>query len=278
MLFYMNGGIYMAKIFFIGAGSMAEALIQGWIKNEVVEPQDIIVSNRSNTARLEELQQTYQVDLLQSYEQLQEATIIVLAMKPKDVYAAMETIAPFIPKQTAVLTLLAGISIDTIENGLSKRPIARAMPNTSATIGLSATGVAFNEHMDAERKLLILTLLKAVGTVVEVEEDKIHAITALSGSGPAYIYYLMEAFELVGEQLGLSTQTVRSIMTQTIAGSAAMLQHVKEEPARLRQKVTSPGGTTEAGIKALNEHAFFETIAACVKSAETRSRQLAKEQ
>ena len=121
-------------------------------------------------------------------------------------------------------------------------------------------------------------MLDAIGIVIEVEEDKLHAVTALSGSGPAYLYYLLEAFETVGTEFGLSKETVRTLMVQTIAGSAAMLQKVKEEPDVLRRKVTSPGGTTEAGIRALQDHHFNEAIFQCIKSAEARSRELSKDE
>ena len=268
----------MNKIAFIGAGSMAEALINGWVSKDVVKPESIIVANRSNKKRLELLQKKYGVLPLESYEQLNDANIIILAMKPKDVHEAMKTIKSSIHPNTIILSILAGISMSTIEEGLGKRPIARAMPNTSATIGLSATGIAFNQLVTEEIRAYLFKLLEAIGIVAEVAEDQLHAITALSGSGPAYIYYLLEAFEKVGLEYGLPGNLVRSLMVQTLAGSAEMINQVKEEPTVLRKKVTSPGGTTEAGIATLDRHEFFDCIASCIRSAEQRSRELAKGQ
>ena len=268
----------MNKIAFIGAGSMAEALINGWVSKNVVNPENIMVGNRSNKERLELLQKKYSVLPLDSYEQLNEANIIILAMKPKDVHEAMKTIKSSIHPNTIILSILAGISMSTIEEGLGKRPIARAMPNTSATIGLSATGIAFNHLVTEEIRAYLFKLLEAIGIVAEVAEDQLHAITALSGSGPAYIYYLLEAFEKVGLEYGLPGNLVRSLMVQTLAGSAEMINQVKEEPNVLRKKVTSPGGTTEAGIATLDRHEFFDCIASCIRSAEQRSRELAKGQ
>ncbi|MER2106790.1 MAG: pyrroline-5-carboxylate reductase [Solibacillus sp.] len=265
----------MQNIIFIGAGSMAEALIQGWVKRAVFTPQQIFVSNRSNDARLAELQQRYGVQKLASLEDLQQADLIILAMKPKDAVTAMAQISPYIGEKTAVLSVLAGISIDTITEQLGKRSIARVMPNTSATIGMSASGIAFNAHVLADTKQQFMHMLEAVGTVIEVEEDKLHAVTALSGSGPAYLYYLIEAFEKVGAEFDLPKEVVRELMVQTIAGSAEMLKTVNEEPAELRRKVTSPGGTTEAGIRALEDMHFNDAIASCIRCAETRSRELA---
>lgn len=266
----------MKKIVFIGAGSMAEAIIGGWVKKGCVQADEIYITNRSDYARLMYLKDTYGVQILDRLADTQDADLLILAVKPKDAGAAMQSVAPYIGDQTAVLSILAGISIESIEKGLYSRPIARVMPNTSATIGMSASGIAFNKHVAEEQKALYIQMLSAIGLVVEVEEDKLHAVTALSGSGPAYIYYLIEAFEKVGTEIGLSKDVVRQLMVQTLAGSASMLQSVDEEPDELRRKVTSPGGTTEAGIQALEEHHFNETISACIKSAEQRSRELAK--
>lgn len=268
----------MQKIVFIGAGSMAEALIHGWIKKEVVPRDHIYIKNRSNIERLKELEEKYQVHILEQLEQLNDADLVILAMKPKDVSSACEMIAPYLSENTAILSVLAGISIETIEKILGTRPIARVMPNTSATIGMSASGIAFNKYVNENQKRMYLRLLEAVGIVIEVEEDKLHAVTALSGSGPAYLYYLMEAWENIGTEFGLSKETVRKLMVQTVAGAAMMLQTGQDEPCVLRKKVTSPGGTTEAGIKALERHRFNEAIYACIKSAEARSRELAKGQ
>ncbi len=268
--------IMMKKIVFIGAGSMAEAIIKGWIDKNCVAKEHLFITNKSDQERLEILQQAYGVQILPNREMLSEMDCIVLAMKPKDAKEAMLAIAPFLNKQTAVISVLAGIAIETIRNFLGDRPIARTMPNTSATIGMSASGIAFNELVDEQLRTTCLTMLQAIGTVVEVEEDQLHAVTAFSGSGPAYIYYLLEAFEKVAAEVGLQQDVVRSLMVQTLAGSAAMLQTGNEEPAVLRHKVTSPGGTTEAGLRALEQHEVTAAIAACVKSAEARSRELAQ--
>ena len=266
----------MQKIIFIGAGSMAEALIHGWVEHHVVKPEAIYISNRSNIERLTELSTKYGVQILTSFKELHDADLIILAMKPKDSYEAMQKMATYIGKDTAILSILAGVSMDTIAEHLGTRPIARVMPNTSATIGMAASGIAFNNHVSKLQQVIYFQMLEAIGIVIEVEEEKLHAVTALSGSGPAYLYYLIEAFERVGVEFGLSKEIVRKLMVQTIAGSAQMLQIVKEEPEVLRKKVTSPGGTTEAGIRELEAMAFKEAIANCIRSAENRSRELAR--
>lgn len=263
------------KIVLIGAGSMAEALIAGWTSKQVIHPSCIYVKNRSNQARLQFLKNSYAIEIVEQDNQLSNADLIILAMKPKDTKQALQAITPFLGEHTKILSVCAGIPIEKIEKIVGSRAIARAMPNTSATIGLSATGIYFNSYCSDSFKQLLRTLLEAVGIVVEVEEDQLHAVTALSGSGPAYIYYLMEIFENVAYKYGLDAEHTRALMVQTLAGSAAMLSQRPEQPSILRKNVTSPGGTTEAGIQALDEHQFQLAIESCIESAEKRSRQLA---
>ncbi|GEK34625.1 pyrroline-5-carboxylate reductase [Kurthia sibirica] len=269
----------MQTIVFAGAGSMAEAMIQGWVKEGIVAPQSIYVMNKTNKKKLDELAQQFGVQVVvNSRDILTRADCVILAMKPKDIAKAMVDIAPLLGQQTIVLSVVAGVSIDSIQSVLGKRPVARVMPNTSATIGMSASGIAFSDEMTNDMKVTFKTLLEAIGIVFEVKEEELHAITALSGSGPAYLYYLVEAFEAAAVKHGLEQSTVRALAIQTIAGAAEMLKQSDAEPQELRRRVTSPGGTTAAGINALENHHFKETIAACIDEATKRSRELANDQ
>lgn len=262
---------------FVGAGSMAEAIISGMVKEAVISPENIVVSNKADDERLFDLQKKYGVSIIcLEKKALQEADLVVLATKPQDIHQAMADIRSFLKKDAAILSVIAGISIATIEEGLGSRPIARSMPNTSAAIGKSATGIAFNETTSDALKEGISQLLKAIGLVQQVEEDALHTVTALSGSGPAYIYYLVEAFEEISVQQGLSKDVARSLIIQTLEGAAAMLKETEEEPAILRENVTSPNGTTAAGLQALADGKFKALIASCIVAASDRSRELAK--
>lgn len=268
----------MQKIVFVGAGSMAEALIQGWVKKDVFSSTNIYVMNRSNGEKLNLLAEKYGIQVISDRgEILPQADLVVLAMKPKDIVASMQDIAPLLSENTVILSVVAGTSIESIENGLGSRPIARVMPNTSATIGMSASGISFNQLITTDFKAQFMQMLEAVGVVIEVKEQDLHAITALSGSGPAYLYYLVEAFEQAGMKYGLEKETIRTLAVQTIAGAAEMLKQSDEDPAELRRKVTSPGGTTAAGIKALEEYHFMDAIEACIDEATKRSIELATE-
>jgi len=265
----------MKTIVFAGAGTMAEAMISSIVKQDLIKPENLYIMNRSNKAKLVELKEKYGISIVSDdREILKEADLIVLAMKPIDVQGGMELINPFVGENTAILSVMAGVPIKTLEVGLGARPIARAMPNTSATISKSATAVAWNEAMTDDIKRLVLNLLEAIGIVEEVAEDKLHIVTALSGSGPAYFYYLAEALEEAAINRGLSKETARSLIIQTFDGASAMLKETGLEPAILRKGVTSPGGTTEAGISILEERSFKDIVAECFEHAEMRSFEL----
>ena len=265
----------MQTILFVGAGSMAEALIHGWMKEGAANPEEVYVMNKSDRVKLESLHHQYGIIPVTMKDRIvEEAELVILAMKPKDIRPAMESIASRLRSDAMILSVAAGVPIRTIEEGLGQRPIARAMPNTSAAIGLSASAVAFNGSVNAEQRERITDLLTAIGTVKEVKEDDLHIVTALSGSGPAYIYYFAEALELAAIEKGLSKEVARNLIVQTLAGAAEMMKDPGNEPAELRRKVTSPGGTTEAGLQALSENGFPDLIASCIQQAEARSREL----
>lgn len=267
----------MEKIVFVGAGSMAEAIISGLVKKAVVPSESIYVMNKADDQRLVELQQKYGISIVsQNKKELNEANLIVLATKPQDIHQAMLDIQALLNNHAAILSVIAGVTIETIEQTLGNRPIARSMPNTSATIGKSATGISFNKQVEPNLKEQISTLLEAIGLVQEVEEDSLHTVTALSGSGPAYIYYLVEAFEEVAIEQGLSQDVARALIIQTLEGATSMLKETKTEPHVLRENVTSPNGTTFAGLEALRTGKFKDIIGNCIKDASKRSVELAE--
>lgn len=267
----------MKKIAFAGAGSIAEAMIGGIIEQGSIKPENIYVMNRSNKDKLVSLQNQYGVSIVCSEKKvLAEVDLIILAMKPVDIDNGMKNLLPFLGNDTAILSVMAGVSIETIEKGLGTRAIARAMPNTSAAIGKSATAVAWNKEMNADMKQLVLDLLEAIGVVEEVAEDKLHTVTALSGSGPAYFYYLAEALEEAAINSGLAKDTARALIIQTFEGASAMLKDTGIEPAQLRKNITSPGGTTEAGLVVLEARDFKGVITECFQEAEKRAIDLGK--
>ncbi|MFB7638593.1 pyrroline-5-carboxylate reductase [Peribacillus butanolivorans] len=266
----------MKKIAFIGAGSMAEAIISGLVTQQVIDSENIFVTNKSNDERFDYLTKQYGVTVTRSLQQLlQDANLVVLAVKPKDILETMQSIKEYIHEEMLFISVVAGVHTTSLEGIADKQvSIVRAMPNTSATVGRSATALAANSHTDEVQLQTAITLFETVGSVSIVEETQLDAVTGLSGSGPAYIYYLVEALEKSAESIGLDSETAKQLILQTLIGAAEMLQKSPKTPAVLRKEVTSPGGTTEAGLKALQAHQVQEAFIACVEEATEQSKRM----
>ncbi|MGY3717431.1 pyrroline-5-carboxylate reductase [Sutcliffiella cohnii] len=264
------------KIAFLGAGSMAEAIISGLIKRGIANPSDISVTNRQDVERLNLIARIYGVTTETNKEKaVSEANVVFLAIKPKDAKEALQSIASYVNNDTLIISVLAGVSIESIQQLLQKEVrVIRAMPNTSATVGLSATAISVGENVTEDEYEFARTLFSAIGSCSIVKEDQLHAVTGLSGSGPAYVYYVAEALEKAALEQGLEHEVAKKLIQQTLLGAAEMLGRTKKEPAQLRREVTSPGGTTEAGISILQQSETAEAIQACVKRATERSREL----
>lgn len=263
------------KICFLGAGSMAEAMLAGVVAKQLVAPSNITALNRGNRNRIKDLISQYGIGDLDKETAIREADVIVLAVKPKDIDAAILEIKDWTHPGQLFISVLAGISTDYLTSLLGhKAPVVRAMPNTSATIGLSATGMAAGKTAEEDSMHIAGEIFTAIGLVETVKEEEIHAVTGLSGSGPAYIYYLVEAMEKAGADVGLESEVSRRLILQTILGSVEMLKQGQESAETLRKKVTSPNGTTAAGIETLDKYHFEEAIRACIRRATERSREL----
>ena len=195
-------------------------------------------------------------------------------MKPKDVAEALTPFKEDIHNNLLIISLLAGVSTHSIRNLLQKDvPIIRAMPNTSAAILKSATAISSSKHATKEHIQTAIALFETIGLVSVVEEEEMHAVTALSGSGPAYIYYVVEAMEEAAKNR-FKEDVAKSLILQTMIGAAEMLKQVKN--TRLFCEITSPGGTTEAGIEVLQEHQFQQALISCITQAAQRSHNLGK--
>lgn len=266
----------MNKLTFIGAGSMAEAILTGVLAKGFLSAEQITVTNKDNQDRLTRLHRLYQVHGTSDKEEaVKGADVLVLSMKPRDIEEALATIKPFLTRQQIIVSVLAGVSSDFISEELeTSNPIVRVMPNTSATIGFSATAVAAGKNADQDQLEKVISLFQNIGTTAIVKEEDLHAITGLSGSGPAYIYYLVEAMEEAAEEAGLEQQTAKELIIQTLAGAAEMLKVTNEPPSELRKRITSPGGTTQAGLEVLKQYKYQEALKACIKQAAARSVEL----
>ncbi|MEF2964288.1 pyrroline-5-carboxylate reductase [Paenibacillus sp. M1] len=270
------------NITFYGAGSMAEAVVRGLISRSVAKPGQISMFNRSNRERLAYLSEHYGVntaaDQTEKDEMIRSASIIFLAMKPKDAGEAISRIRPLLSEKQLIISFIAGLSIGTIQQLLgTKQPVARTMPNTSATIGLGTTGISFSPEVDDEQRQKVLSFFEAVGKAVVIEEKDQEILTGVSGSGPAYIYYMMEAMIAAGIEGGLSPEQSRELTEQTVLGAVMMMRETKEDPAKLRKDITSPNGSTQAAIEVLSAGGFTEIVKAAVHRCAERSREMGEE-
>ncbi|MGO4888411.1 pyrroline-5-carboxylate reductase [Anaerobacillus sp. MEB173] len=264
------------RVAFIGGGSMAESIISGLLEHKLLNANQIVVTNRSNHSRLNELNKKYHiVATTNKQEALQKSDIVVLAMKPKDVVEGINLIREYTNENQLIVSVLAGISTEYLSDLLGHNaPVIRTMPNTSAAVGASATAIAPGKFATENHLQQVVSLFEAVGTATVVAEADLDAVTGLSGSGPAYIYYLAEAMEKAAEETGLEKGIAKELIVQTILGAAIRLQSSDEPTSVLYKQVMSPGGTTEAGFEVLKKYNFQEAMTECVKRATTRSKEL----
>lgn len=267
------------KVSFIGAGSMAESIIAGLLNKNILKKEHIYVTNKDNQNRLKNLQTRFNIyGTKNKKEVIQNADVIILSTKPYDVKEAIQSIKAFVQSNQLIISVIAGVTTDSIVNLFEQKvPVIRAMPNTSATIGQSATAVTTGKYATEAHLQKAIKLFKAIGTATIVDEKDMHIVTGISGSGPAYIYYLVEAMQQAAKESGLDEQIAKELITQTVVGAGEMLKEVNEPVEVLRENITSPNGTTEAGLRTLDKHNFYQTIIECVNSARDRSIELGKE-
>ncbi|WP_139999475.1 pyrroline-5-carboxylate reductase [Paenibacillus paridis] len=272
-------GVSSLQLCFYGAGSMAEAIVRGLTNEKLVAPERISMLNRQNKERLNELNERYGVQTIvqgsSNEDYLRGADIVFLMMKPKDAAEAIAAIKPLVSPKQLFISVIAGLSISAIEKLLGgEASVVRAMPNTSSTIGLGATGISYSPSVTPQQRTLTEAIFSSVGINAIVDESLQQAITGVSGSGPAYVYYFMESMIASAVELGLTQTAAKELVVQTVLGAAEMVRNTGEEPAELRRKVTSPNGTTQAAIELMDENRFTETISKAVHRSAERAGEL----
>ncbi len=265
------------KIGFIGAGNMAEALIAGLLHANRLPPSQLMASDIDG-ARLTRLHQTYKIDMAGSNRDVAErADILVLAVEPQvldDVLAAIATVVR-VRDGTLIVSVAAGYPIARIARHLSGATrIVRSMPNTPSLIRESVTALAYDEKLPDNDAVAARTLFESIGKVVRVDERALNAVTGLSGSGPAYVYMMIEALADGGVKMGLPRETAQLLAAQTVAGAARMVLESEEHPGKLKDRVASPGGTTIAGLHELERGRLRATLISAVEAATLRSSEL----
>jgi pyrroline-5-carboxylate reductase len=269
----------MDVIGFIGGGNMAEALIKGIIAAKVYPPENIIASD-IRAERLEFLSRQYKVRTTADNADLARAVdVLVLSVKPQNMTQALDSIKGSVGPDTLVISIAAGIKTAMIASVLGSVGVVRVMPNTPALIGQGASALF---PTDRAKPMLrkAQRIFEAVGVAVFVDDESlIDAVTAVSGSGPAYFFLLMEEMTKAAVELGLSEDVAKKLVLQTAKGAALLAvegEKARETPADLRKKVTSPGGTTEAALKVFAEGEFGPLVTAALKRARDRGRELTK--
>ena len=261
----------MNKIGFIGGGKMATAIMKGIINSNWCQSKNIIVSDK-NEESLKLLEKNYNVKTTtNNIDVVRESNIILFAVKPFVLRDVLEEIKPHISEEHTIISIAAGISINTIEEIVGNVPVIRVMPNTPALVNEGMSAVCKGTYATDETSRIAVEIFNSVGKVVESEEKYIDIITAISGSGPAFYYYIIDEIAKAGEKLGLDYETCLKLSAQTAYGAAKMIMDTDVSPEQLIINVTTPGGCTEVGNKVLKEQKIsdilFDTIDLTKKKA-----------
>jgi pyrroline-5-carboxylate reductase len=265
------------KIAFLGGGNMAEALIKGLIAADTAKSDQIIATDIS-ADRQAHLQKTYGIMIRKNNsEAAREAEIIVLSVKPQIIERVLGEIATAIDEKKLVISIAAGIASAKIEKAFKDGSrVVRVMPNTPALVLAGAAALAGGKNATSEDLTLAQRIFNSVGKAVIVEEKLMDAVTGLSGSGPAYVFMIIDALSDAGVKAGLPRALALELAAQTVYGAAKMVLETKEHPAKLRDMVTSPGGTTIEGLHALEKGKLRATLMNAVEAATARSKELGK--
>jgi pyrroline-5-carboxylate reductase len=266
------------KICFIGAGNMASAIVGGLVKNDL--PASNIIATAPAKEHRDAIQEAWNISVEEDNAQAaKDADVIVLSVKPQVLQVVCESIQDSLAHKPLIISIAAGIGLDLLSKWLGDdQAIVRCMPNTPAQVLKGASGLIANPNVSADQKGLADELFQAIGLVEWVEDENlIHTVTALSGSGPAYIFLMIEAMEAAGVKQGLTPETARQLAAQTVAGAAEMVLKSDIEPAQLKRNVMSPGGTTERAIHTFEEKGLVEIVDQAMQAAADRSVSLAEE-
>ena len=265
------------KVAILGAGKMGEALLSGLLRAGR-HPEDIVFTER-HAERTKLLEQTYDVRGVSTAAAAEQADTLLVAVKPQEMTALLDELSAAVTPDNLVITIAAGIPTQFLEQRLATgTPVVRVMSNTPVFVDQAMSAIAAGAHAGEEHLARTEALLRPVGKVIRVPESQLDAVTALSGSGPAYFFYLVEAMIDAGILLGLPRAVAAELIVQTAVGSAQMLRDSGEHPVQLREAVTSPGGTTIAAIRELENHGVRAALLAALEAARDRSRELAQGQ
>jgi pyrroline-5-carboxylate reductase len=263
------------KVGFIGAGNMAEAMIRGLLQGGASTPGNIIASDVRED-RLSFIHELFEVSTCErNSDVVDQSDLVILAVKPQIMETVLMELTDHLDMSKLIISIAAGISLATIESHLKRDlRLIRAMPNIAALVLESATAICPGKHATSEDLKLAKAIFDSIGKTVVIEEGLMDAITGLSGSGPAYLFLIIDAMADAGVKVGLSRDNALTLSAQTVLGAAKLLIETGEHPGRLKDLVTSPGGTAIAGLHTLEEGGLRTTLINAVEIATRRSREL----
>ena len=266
----------VTKIGLLGAGRMATALARGFVRAKMLAPSAIIASDPSEAARAAFEREVPGARVVAENGLVVTASeVVILAVKPQQISAVLAQIRGAVRPETLVVSIAAGVTLERLAAELpAGQRVVRVMPNTPCLIGKGASAYSRGEFANKEDGQLVAQLLSAVGVAFEVAEPMLDAVTGLSGSGPAFVYSMIEAMARGGTDAGLPSELAGELAALTVAGAAQMVLDTGESPAVLRERVTSPGGTTLAGLAVLSQRGFDAAVAEAVMAATRRSAEL----
>jgi pyrroline-5-carboxylate reductase len=258
----------------LGTGKMGEALMSGLLRAGVVAPSGVLAAVRRDD-RAKELREAYGVEVFGAADAADRAETLVITVKPQDMAALLSEIAPYVTADKLVISVAAGITTSFIESRLAADvPVVRVMSNTPVLVDEAMSVISPGSHAGETHLRRAEELLRPVGRVLRIPESQQDAATALSGSGPAYVYFLVEAMVDAGILLGMPRSTALEMVRQAVYGAATMLRDSGEHPVILREAVTSPGGTTINAIRELEKHGVRAAFLAAIEAARDRGREL----
>lgn len=265
----------MTTIAVLGAGKIGESLLSGLL-HAGRAPEDLLFTER-HPERAAELTKHYGIEHVDVSTAVERADVLVVAVKPQDIDALLDDIAPVVSPEKLVVSLCAGLPTKLFEHRLAREtPVVRVMPNTPMLVGEAMSAISGGAHASAAHLEIVEEMLGSVGKVVRVPETQQDAVTALSGSGPAYFFYLVEAMIDAGILLGIPRAVAGELIVQSAVGAAAMLRDGEGHPVMLREAVTSPAGTTIAGIRELEKHGVRAALIDAIEAARDRSVELGR--
>jgi pyrroline-5-carboxylate reductase len=264
----------VSTIAVIGAGTIGETLISGLLRSGW--SADRLIATERRAERGEELAGRYGIRIMENEEAVLQADVLAIAVKPQDAVTLMAELGPLVPSDKLLVSLCAGLPISFFAKWLPEgTAVVRVMTNTPALVDQAMTAISPGPHATAEHLALAEEMFRPLGRTIQLPESQQDAVTALSGSGPAYFFYLVEAMTDAGILLGLPRQVAHDLIVQTAIGSAIMLRDSGEHPVKLREAVTSPAGTTISAIRELENHGVRAALLAALEAARDRARELA---